>query len=113
MEKDPTAVEELFYKLKDYIETTFDLFKLKAINKVSGFTSTVIVSIILIILLFLIMICISVGFALLIGLWLGQAFWGFFIMGVLYLIIGLILFASRSKLLKEPISDKFIKELID
>ena len=113
MEKDPTAVEELFYKLKDYIETTFDLFKLKAINKVSGFTSTVIVSIILIILLFLIMICISIGFALLIGLWLGQAFWGFFIMGVLYLIIGLILFASRSKLLKEPISDKFIKELID
>jgi len=113
MEKDPTAVEELFYKLKDYIETTFDLFKLKAINKVSGFTSTVIVSIILIILLFLIMICISIGFALLIGLWLGQAFWGFFIMGVLYLIIGLILFASRGKLLKEPISDKFIKELID
>ena len=113
MENDPTAVEELFYKLKDYIETTFDLFKLKAINKVSGFTSTVIVSIILIILLFLIMICISIGFALLIGLWLGQAFWGFFIMGVLYLIIGLILFASRGKLLKEPISDKFIKELID
>jgi len=113
MEKDPTAVEELFYKLKDYIETTVDLFKLKAINKVSGFTSTVIVSIILIILLFLIMICISIGFALLIGLWLGQAFWGFFIMGVLYLIIGLILFASRGKLLKEPISDKFIKELID
>ena len=113
MEKDPTAVEELFYKLKDYIETTVDLFKLKAINKVSGFTSTVIVSIILIILLFLIMICISIGFALLIGLWLGQAFWGFFIMGVLYLIIGLILFASRGKLLKERISDKFIKELID
>jgi len=113
MENNPTAVEELFYKLKDYIETTFDLFKLKAINKVSAFTSTVIVSIILIILLFLIMICISVGFALLIGLWLGQAFWGFFIMGVLYLIIGLILFASRGKLLKEPISNKFIKELID
>jgi len=44
---------------------------------------------------------------------LGHAFWGFFIMGVLYLIIGLILFSSRSKLLKEPISNKFIKELID
>jgi len=113
MENDPTAVEELFYKLKDYIETTVDLYKLKAINKVSGFTSTIIVSIILIILLFLILICISVGFALLIGLWLGHAFWGFFIMGVLYLIIGLILFSSRSKLLKEPISNKFIKELID
>lgn len=113
MENDPTAVEELFYKLKDYVETTVDLLKLKAINKVSGFTSSVIVTIILTVLLFLIMICISVGFALLIGLWLGQAFWGFFIMGLLYFIIGLFLFTRRKKILKDPISNKFIKELID
>jgi len=113
MENDPTAVEELFYKLKDYGETTVDLYKLKAINKVSGFTSNLIVLIVLIVLLFLILICISAGFALLIGVWLGQAFWGFFIMGVLYLIAGLILFANRRKILKEPISNKLLKELID
>ena len=113
MENNPTAVEELFYKLKDYGETTVDLLKLKAINKVSGFTSTLIVSIILIVLLFLILICISAGFALLIGVWLGNAYWGFFIMALLYIIIGLALFAGRKKILKEPISNKFIKELID
>ena len=113
MQNDPTAVEELFYKLKDYAETTVDLFKLKAINKVSGFTSTLIVSIIIIVLLFLILICLSVGFALLIGSCLGHAYWGFFIMGVLYIIIGLALFAGRKKLLKTPIANKFIKELID
>ncbi len=81
MENDPTAVEELFYKLKDYGETTVDLFKLKAINKVSGFTSTLIVSIILIVLLFLVLICISAGFALLIGIWLGNALLGVFYHG--------------------------------
>jgi hypothetical protein len=113
MENDPTAVEELFYKLKDYGETTVDLLKLKAINKVSGFTSTLIVSVILIVLLFLILICISAGFALLIGVWLGSAYWGFFIMGILYIIIGLVLYASRKKILKEPIANKLIKELID
>jgi hypothetical protein len=113
MENDPTAVEELFYKLKDYGETTADLLKLKAISKVSGFTSNLIVSVVLIVLLFLILICISAGFALLIGMWLGQVFWGFFIMGVLYLIIGLVLFSSRKKLLKEPISNILLKELID
>jgi len=113
MENDPTSVEALFYKLKDYIETTIDLYKLKAINKVLGFTSTVIGSIILIVLLFLAMICISTGFALLIGVWLGNAYWGFFIMGALYIIIGLVLYAARKKILKEPISNKLIKELID
>jgi hypothetical protein len=60
-----------------------------------------------------VLICITIGFALLIGGWLGNIFWGFFIMAVIYIIIGLVLYSSRNKLLKLPISDKLIKELID
>jgi len=113
MESKLTSVEELFYKLKDYGDTRLDLFKLKAINKVSGFLSTLIVSIILIVLLFLVLICISVGLALLIGSWLGSSYWGFFIVGAIYIIIGLILFSGRNKFLKTPVSNMLIKELID
>ena len=113
MENKPTGLEELFFKLKDYGETTLDLYKLKAINKISGFSSTLIVSVFLIVLLFLILICITIGFGLLIGMWLGNTFWGFFIMAAIYLIIGLVLYSNRNKLLKQPISDKLIKELID
>jgi hypothetical protein len=113
MENDPTVVEEIFYKLKDYGETSLDLLKLKAINKVSGLTSNLIVSIVLISLLFLVLMCISIGFALLIGVWLGNAYWGFFIIAAFYIIIGLALFAGRKKTLKEPISNMIIKELID
>jgi hypothetical protein len=38
---------------------------------------------------------------------------GFFIMGALYLIIGLVLYSNRSKLIKEKVSNSLIKELID
>lgn len=113
MENKPTGVEELFLKLKDYGETTLDLYKLKAINKVSGFTSTLIVSVILVVLLFVVLICITIGFGFLIGMWLGHTFWGFFIMAAIYIIIGLVLYSGRNKILKQPISDKLIKELID
>jgi len=113
MENKPTSVEELFYKLKDYGETRIDLFKLKAINKISSFLSTLIVSVFLIVLLFLVLICITVGFGLLIGGWLGNIFWGFFIMAAIYIIIGLVLYSSRNKLLKQPVSDRLIKELLD
>jgi hypothetical protein len=113
MENDPTGVEELFYKLKDYGKTTVDLLKLKAVDKLSGVAFTLIVSVFLIMILFLALICISAGFALLIGGWLGHVYWGFFIMGALYIIIGLALFAGRKKILKEPISNRFIKELAD
>lgn len=113
MENENTIVEELFYKLKDYSQTTLELYKLKAISKVSGVISGAITSILLLVLLFLVMICVTVGFSLLIGEWLGHAYWGFFIMTAIYIITGLILFAGRKKYMKAPISNKLIKELID
>lgn len=113
MENENTKVEELFYKLKDYGENTITLLKLKAINKVLKFSSTVIVSVFSLVLLFLILICISIGLSLLIGQWLGHVYWGFFIMALVYIIIWLILFLSKKKILDEPIKNKLIKELID
>lgn len=113
METKPTSVEELFYKLKDYADTRLDLLKLKSINKVSGFLSMLIVSVILLVLLSLVLVCITIGLALLIGMWLGSTYWGFFIMGILYIIIGLVLYSSRNKLLKTPVANKMVKELID
>jgi hypothetical protein len=113
MENETTIVEELFYKLKDYGETTLTLYKLKAISKVSGIISATITYVLLMVLFFLVLICISVGLSLLIGSWLGHTYWGFFIMTAIYILIGLILFSGRKKYLKAPISDKLIKELID
>lgn len=113
METKPTNVEELFYKLKDYGDTRLDLFKLKGINKVSGFLSSLITSVILVVLLFLVLICLTVGIALVLGNWLGEASYGFFLMGIVYIIIGLILFKRKDKALKTPISNKLIKDLMD
>ena len=113
MENKPTSVEELFYKLKNYGDTRLDLFKLKSINKVSGFISTLIVSVILVVVLFLVLLCITIGAALLIGALLGKAFYGFFIIAIVYIIIGLVLYSSRDKFLKTPVSNKLIKELLD
>ena len=113
MENQPTNVEELFEKLKDYGETRIDLLKLKTVNKVSGFLSTLITSIFLFTLLFLVIVFFFIGVALLIGTWLGHAYLGFLIMGVLFIIIGLVLFSSRDKILKTPISNTLIKSLID
>ncbi len=113
MENKPTSIEELFYKLKDYGDTRLDLFRLKSINKVSGFLTSLIVSVILLVLLFLVIICITIGAALLIGALLGKTYYGFFIIGVIYSIIGLVLYSGRDKFLKTPVSNKLIKKLLD
>lgn len=113
MEKSQTSVEELFYKIKDYGDTRLDLFKLKSINKAAGFLSTVITSVVVAMLFFLVIICVSIGLALLIGQSLGNYYYGFFIIAAIYLIAGLILYANKTKIIKTPISDRLIKDLID
>lgn len=113
MENKTTNVEELFYKFKDYADTRIDLFKLKAISKVSGVLSSIISGIVLALLFLMVLVCITIALALLIGSALGQTWLGFLIMAGIYVIIGLIIFSSRNKLLKTPISSKFIKEFVD
>ncbi len=113
MENQPSNVEELFNKLKDYADVRINLFKLKSIQKVSGLMASVIGSLVLIIILTIVLLCITVGVALLIGAWLGATYLGFFIVAAIYLIIGLVLYAVRGKLIKTPISNKLIKELVD
>ena len=112
MENESTNVEELFQKLRDYADTRLDLFKLKSINKVSGFMSSVIYILILVILLSIVLLCITIGVALLIGASIGNVYYGFFIVGGIYIIIGLILYSLREKLIKIPLINKLIKELI-
>ncbi|HEY5465334.1 MAG TPA: hypothetical protein VIJ95_18920 [Hanamia sp.] len=113
MESKTTDVEELFNKLKEYIETTADLFKLKGIKKASGFFSTFAVTVIFSALLFLIIMLASIGFALLIGTWLGKTYYGFFVMAGVFIIIGLVLYSRRNKSVKTTVSDRLIKELFD
>jgi hypothetical protein len=113
MDSKPTNLEELFEKLKDYAEIRLDLFKLKSINKIAGFTSSVITIVILTVLLSGVILCLTIGIALLIGSWLGNAYYGFFIVGGIYLIAGLVIYSMRDKLIKSKISNKLIKELID
>ena len=113
MENKPTNLEELFQKLKDYADVRMDLLKLKSINKISNFMSSVITMQILVILFLGVLFCITIGASLLIGEWVGKTYGGFFIVGGIYCIIGLVLYVNRGKWIKTRVSNKLIKEMID
>ncbi len=113
MENQSTPVESLFDRVKSYVETRIDLLRLKAIDKSSSFLSLLISMIVVILVGFISIMMLSVGIALLLGDWLGKAYYGFFIVAVLYIITGLVLYSSREKWLKAPIANSMIKKLMD
>lgn len=113
MENQSSPVESLIDRVKTYVETRIDLLRLKAIEKSSSFLSLIISMLVVILVTFIAILLISVGIALLLGDLLGKGYYGFFIIGALYLITGLVLYSMRDKILKSPIADGMIKNLMD
>jgi hypothetical protein len=60
----------------------------------------------------LVVVILSAGLALLIGYWTGKSFYGFFIIGGLYAVVGLVFFAFRNRWLKEPFSNMLIRKIL-
>lgn len=108
-----SQIELLLEKVKDYIETRIELLKLRAIDKSSGILATVISVFVLAIFSIFFLILLSIGLALWIGELLGKSYYGFFIVALVYIIIGLVIFFSRNKWIKPPVESMMIKSFLD
>ncbi len=113
MENKPEGVEDLFQKTKEYVEVQIDLFKLKGVNKLATSMASVVSTTILVIIAGAIFLCFTIGLSLLIGSWTGKMYYGFFIVGGVYLIAGLLIYLMRDKLIRNKITDKLIEELLN
>lgn len=113
MESKPNNVEELLKKIKEYLELRLELFRLKSISKASKFVSSFITLLVVIILFSFSLFAITIGLGLLIGEWVGKIYLGFFIVAVLYIIIGLIIYSMKDKIILTKVSNKMIKEMTE
>ena len=112
MENTTSSIESLIEKIKNYVETSLNLLKLKAIDKSATFLSVIIDYLIAFLMFGIFIILLNVGLALLIGELLGRAYYGFFIMAVLNALIGFILL-KNSKWIKTPITNTMVKKVLD
>ncbi len=96
----------------DYVETRTTLWKLKAIESLSDVSGELASGLALIGIASVVVLILSAGLALLIGYWIGRSFYGFFIIGGLYAIVGLIFFAFRDQWLKSPFSNMLIRKIL-
>lgn len=112
MENNPSPVEELIGKVEDYTKTTFELYKYHAVSTSAGFLSNVAAKMILSVMAILFLILISIGASLWIGEMLPEPYYGFFAVGLFYLLCGWLIYLLRNDLLKTPISNRIIKSFL-
>ena len=112
MDEQPNDIDILLSDAGDYLETRTTLWKLKAIESLVDVSSELVTGLGLICILSTVVIMFSIGFALLIGDWLGKGFYGFFIVGMVYVFVGMICYIRRGRWLKEPFSNMLIRKIL-
>jgi len=113
MENDPVTVGSLFEKTGDYLETRLDLLKLRAIDKTSDVTSSLVSRIAIAIILFLAILIVNIGLSLWVGELVGKVYVGFFIVAAFYGLLALLIHVFRKAWIKDPITNILIKKLLN
>ncbi|MFN0082365.1 MAG: hypothetical protein ACKVOM_07565 [Ferruginibacter sp.] len=106
-------IDALFERTKDYVETRADLYRLKAIRKMAEVGSSIISKVILAVVFSSFFLMLNVGLSLWLGDLMNRLYLGFFAVAGFYLIVGVIVYANRQKILRSPIADSIIKKIND
>ena len=106
-------IEDFVSKAGDLAETKVELWKLRAVGKLSGTISSLFSVIAIAMIITVAVAIVSIGVAFWIGTEIGNVSYGFFIVGGFYAFAGLLVFLFRKQWIKKPVSnliiDKFIK----
>lgn len=94
-----------------YIEAKTELWKLKAVDKSAEAASSLVSQLIVCITVFIGIVALNTGIALLLGKWLGEAYYGFFIVAGFYFLLGLVIYLSRNSLIKTPLYNAVINKI--
>jgi hypothetical protein len=112
MQEQKNDLDMLFSDTGDFLETRAALWKLKTVDTLADSVSTLASGLGLISIIAAFILMLSIGLALLLGDWLGKSFYGFFIVGGLYGIAGLVCYAFRDRWFKEPVGNLLIQKLL-
>ena len=112
MEDNANLLESLLEKATEYGKTSFELVKLKALDKSSDIVSTIVPRFVVIALLSSFLLFLNLGLALWLGEILGKIFYGFFVIAGFYVITGIVIHFFMHKWLKKIVGNYFIKQVL-
>jgi Fe2+ transport system protein B len=111
MEKTFARVEELADTIKEYVNTRIESVKLSAAEKTSAVMANVLAGIIVAVVFLFFIIFASIALSVGLGEWIGNTWAGFLIVAGLYLLMGIVVWVARGKLIRLPLMNALIRQL--
>jgi hypothetical protein len=112
MEENAKLLGSLLDRAKEYGETSYELVKLKALDRSSEIVSSFVPHSVVFVLIASFMLFLNLGFAIWLGEILGKLFYGFFVVAAFYVITGIATHFFMHKWLKRLVSNYFIKQVL-
>ncbi len=113
MEDKATPIDQLLEQAESYGNTTLELIKLKAVDKVADTTSSLVSWTVVVVSVALFFITLNIGIALLIGDLLGKSWLGFMLVAGFYALLTLLFFIFRKRWIKKPVNDSVINQMLN
>jgi fatty acid desaturase len=111
MEKVFAKAEDLADSIKEYVNLRIASLKLTTAEKTSAVIANIIAGAVAALVLFFFVVFASVALAIGLGVWLGSMWAGFLIVAGLYLLLGMVVWAARGKLIRLPVMNAIIQQL--
>jgi len=112
MTENANTIESLIERTTEYGKSSFELIKLKTLDKTSDVISSLVPNFIVAVFIFSFILFASVGLALWLGQITGQTCYGFFIVGFSYGIVGIFIHLFMHKWLKRIVGNNIIKQVL-
>ena len=112
MEASTNLIEPLLERFKDYGKTSFELIKLKSIDKTADVAATIITRLCFVVTLVIFLITLNIAAALWIGDMMGKSYEGFLIVAGFYAIVGIVIYFMQPSI-KAKVLDSVIKLMIN
>jgi Fe2+ transport system protein B len=112
MEDNAKLIESLLERAAEYGKASYELVKLKALDKTSDAVSSFVPHSVVVVIIAVFMLFLNLGLAFWLGEILGKTFFGFFVVAAFYGITGIVLHFFMHKWLKKRISNFIIKHVL-
>ncbi|MGC1389530.1 MAG: hypothetical protein WA816_00680 [Bacteroidales bacterium] len=112
MEDNTRLLESLLERASEYSKTSFELLKLKTLDKTTNVVSSLVPQSIVLVLIASFMLFLNLGLALWLGDILGKAFYGFFVVAGFYILVGIVIHFFMHNWIRKLVGNYFIKRML-
>jgi hypothetical protein len=112
MEENTKLLESLLERATEYGKTSFELVKLKTIDKTTDVVSSMVPHFVVFVLIASFLLFLNLGIAFWLGEILGKIFYGFFVVAAFYVLAGVVIHFFMHKWIKKVVGNYFIKRLL-